>query len=208
MTDEASRIYLLRHGACEGGQIFRGRTDSALTTEGEAQMQRQLARLPALDRVISSPLARAAGSAQRYCELAQLPLCLEPAFAEIDFGHWEGRPVAEVQAESPAAVQNFWRDPLTHSPPGGETLTDFQARVRTGWQHWLAQGRGQRQLIVSHGGVIRLILAELLAMPLRPLSHIAVPHGCLSRIDIHHAAGQPDWPQLVYHGLTDREDHV
>lgn len=210
MTASVSRIYLLRHGACEGGHIFRGSTDSALTAAGAAQLDRQLGRLPTLDRVISSPLQRAAQSARRHCETHQLPLCLEPAFAEIHFGLWEGRPVAEVQADAPEAVQAFWRDPLRHPPPAGEGLRDFQARVAAGWRHWLAAGRGQRQLIISHGGVIRMILAELLAMPLRPLSHIAVPHGCLSRIDVHHAEGQPDWPQLVFHGLIEPDcpDHV
>lgn len=196
-----SHFYLLRHGACEGGQIFRGRTDSALTHEGARQMAEVLAgfKAGALDAVYSSPLKRCLQPARHFCQKRALPLQECAALAEIDFGDWEGEAVASVEQRAPKAITQFWRDPLNNPPPGAETLQQFQQRVTGQWQDIYERGRGQCNLIVTHGGVIRLILAQLLDMPLRPLSYIHVPHASLSHIAIYHSEGQPDWPQLIFH---------
>ncbi|UTA47682.1 histidine phosphatase family protein [Simiduia sp. 21SJ11W-1] len=204
---QPTSIYLLRHGACTGGQIFRGRTDSPCTPEGFSQMRATLDSLPALDGVISSPLVRCAAPAQDFARARGISCTLESAFAEIDFGTWEGRLVAEVEAESPSAIAAFWRDPVHHAPPAAETLPDFRARVAGAWQALLTQWAGKQVVLVTHGGVIRMILAELLAMPLRPLSHLHVPHASLSLIRNFHAPDQPDWPQLIFHNGRAGDDH-
>lgn len=192
-------IYLLRHGACEGGQIFRGRTDSACTPAGHRQLLDRLASLPPLAAVATSPLQRCSAAARAFAAARSLPCVEQPAFAEIDFGDWEGRAVTDIEQVAPAAIRAFWRDPVAHPPPGAETLPDFQARVRAGWQSLLGAYRGQTLVLVTHGGVLRILLAELLGMPLRPLSHLHVPHGCLSLVRYFHAPDQPDWPQLIFH---------
>lgn len=203
MTGQASatQVYLLRHGACEGGQIFRGSTDSTLSPLGHQQMQRALAAFPgmALDAVVTSPLVRCSEPARAFCTRHELTLVAEPAFREIHFGQWEGRPVADVEQQEPERIGRFWRDPAGFPPPGGETMQDFQARVVAAWQAMLQDYRGKNLLLLSHGGVIRLILAQVLGMPMRPLSYLHVPHACLSHIAIYHSPGRDDWPQLMFH---------
>lgn len=170
-------------------------------------MLAQLRSLPALDAVLSSPLQRCAGPAETFAREQNLPFESLPEVAEIDFGDWEGRAVSEIESESPAAIHAFWRDAVNHSPPQAESLPDFQRRIAAAWRQLLAAHEGQQLVLVTHGGVIRMILAELLAMPLRPLSHLHVPHGCLSLLRYFHAPDQPVWPQLIFHNARAQDDH-
>lgn len=201
LEHSATSVYLLRHGQCEGGQIFRGHTDSAPTEVGRHLMTRRLNSLAgqSLTAVVSSPAQRCQLAAEAFASDQSLAFIGEQGFLEIDFGEWEGQLVSAVADRMPRELEQFWRDPVSYTPPMGETLLAFQARVTAAWQKLLAQYRGQRLVLVTHGGVIRMILANVLAMPLRPLSHLAVPHGCLSCVQYHHAEGKPDWPQLLFH---------
>jgi len=199
-------IDLLRHGACQGGAIFRGHTDSALSSLGEQQMFSALEKLRALNpaqknpwqAIISSPLQRCAKVA---ADLAttQHPLILEPAFQEIHFGDWDGQLTEQVLAEHPQQVAAFWKDPSRNTPPNGESLHDFDMRVGRAWAALLQKQRGKHLLLICHGGVVRMLLAKLLSMPVHALTSFSVPHGCISRITVHHQRGCDDWPQLVFH---------
>lgn len=192
-------IDLLRHGEAEGGKIFRGRTDSPLSANGFEQMTNTIGlHPPAWDAIISSPLSRCCDFARTLSVQYDIPFNLQQGFREIDFGLWEGRTVAEVYQQQPRDVENFWQDPLMYSPPDAETLIDFQQRVVQAWQSLLIEKHGQHVLLVTHGGVMRMILAHILVMPLRPLSRIAVPEAALSRVQIFHQPGKPDWPQVIF----------
>jgi len=199
---QVTTIDLLRHGECQGGEIFRGSTDSPLTPKGRAQMlaaaRHKQAPQP-WQHIVTSPLQRCANVATEIA--SDLALQAQPItdFSEIHFGDWEGRFTNDVAAESPHHIQRFWTDPVNHTPPNGEALIDFQCRVGAAWQQLLKQHHGKHTLLITHGGVIRIILAQLLQMPLRPLSFLAVPHGCLSQIKVFHHPGYDDWPQLIFH---------
>lgn len=200
-------IDLLRHGECEGGLIFRGHTDSALNKKGWQQMQQAIAKHPQQrnhhphppkDRwqtIISSPLQRC----KAFAETLSDSVVIEPQLQEISFGDWDGYLTENIHQQSPQAVEKFWLEPAVNTPPNGETLHAFQQRIIKSWEGITQQQHGQHSLLVSHGGVIRIILAHILQMPLRPLSYLSVPHGCLTQIKIFHQAGSPDWPQLIFH---------
>lgn len=196
-------IRLLRHGICEGGNIFRGHWDSPLSSEGHQQMLAACAELQDIDVIISSPLQRCRQVAE---ELAQQysnsDLLIEEGFKEINFGDWEGADIDALMESQQSQLEAFWSDPVSNSPPNGETMVDFNRRVCHAWHSILQQYQHKQILLISHGGVIRCILADVLGMSLRPLSRISVPHACLSQIDIFHEAGKPDWPQLIHHGLN------
>lgn len=197
-----SSIVLMRHGSCEGGQIFRGHWDSPLNAEGYQQMLAACPPLDNFDVIISSPLLRCLSVAQELQKLKRnLHLHVDEGLKEINFGDWEGCSVDTLMQQQRENLENFWQDPVTHSPPNGETMEHFNQRVCQSWQRILNEHKNQRILIISHGGVIRCILANVLGMSLRPLSRLSVPHACISHIDIFHEAGKADWPQLVSHGL-------
>ena len=144
------------------------------------------------DRIIASPLIRCADFARALSQRLNLPLSLDPRLVELDFGAWEGRSAADLMVSDAAALGRFWADPVTHAPPGGESLPAFQDRVLAAWQDLTAQAltNGERLLVISHGGVIRVILCTLLDHPLERLLELDVSHASLTRVGLdRNAAG-------------------
>jgi alpha-ribazole phosphatase len=196
---ESTTIDLLRHGACEGGEIFRGSTNVMLTENGWRQMQTALAEHSGWDCVVSSSLQRCADFAEQFAQHRSLPMRVENDFREFSFGDWEGRRIADIESEYGDQLRNFWNDPLRFSPPNAEPLTDFRLRVMKAADKILREHRGQHVLIISHGAVIRMMLCEWLQMSMNAFSTFSVPYASLSRIRIYHADNQPDWLQLMFH---------
>jgi len=191
-------VDLLRHGACEGGNIFRGVTDSALSEAGWRQMADALSSGIGWQRVISSPLQRCRRFAEWFASDRGLPLAVEPALREIHFGHWEGRDITAVWQENKAFLERYYRSPGNLAPPGGETPTEALARLRRAWDDLLTCHQGEHLLLICHGGAIRLLLCHLLGAPLASAHFFDVPHGCLTRLRIYHLQ-DGDVVQLVFH---------
>lgn len=208
MTDTFTTVDLLRHGEPVGGPRFRGATDDPLSEFGWRQMRAAVGTHPEWQAVVSSPLRRSAAFAEWLAGTlpplekgGMLSLEFEPRFREIGFGEWEGRTAQELLETAPEALADFWRDPVTHTPPGGEPFQAFAARVAAAWEQLLVRHGGSRILLVTHAGVIRLILAHILQMPLANLFRLEVPFAGLSRILVE-GCGADALPQLVFHGRT------
>jgi broad specificity phosphatase PhoE len=186
-------IELLRHGDVEGGACFRGERDDPLSPLGWEQMRRATADCSGWTRLVSSPARRCAEFARELAETHERPLNLVDAFRERGFGDWEGRAVAEIPADE---LQRFWNDPVGYTPPGAEPFTDFRARVLAAWRD-LLDAREPRTLLITHGGVIRVLVAEVLCMADAGLLRLEVPHACLTRLRIYLPPGHPS---LIAHG--------
>lgn len=189
-------IDILRHGACEGGEIYRGRTDVPLSAEGWQQMERATDPARNWQRIVSSPLLRCREFAQRFAEDSKLPLETVDDFQEIDFGEWEGRLLQEVWEADPDLVSRIYDDPSAATPPGGEPTVDAQRRVVAGWQNLLQQCAGETLLVVCHGGIMRLMLSHLLNMPVQSIFRLHIPYASLMRIRIYHR-DSGDFPVLM-----------
>lgn len=186
-------IELLRHGDVEGGACFRGERDDPLSPRGWEQMRRATADRSDWTRIVSSPACRCAEFARELSETHDRPLDLVDAFRERGFGDWEGLAVAEIPADE---LQRFWNDPVGYTPPGAEPFVDFRARVLAAWRD-LLDTREPRTLLITHGGVIRVLVAEVLRMADAGLLLLEVPHACLTRLRIYPPPGHPS---LIAHG--------
>lgn len=201
-TSQPTTIDLLRHGQCEGGEIYRGHTDVPLSQEGWAQMQASLAHLPSpgpWQQIVSSPLKRCHHFAQQLADELDIPCHPQDKLQEMHFGNWEGQPIAEVWRTQEAKVRAFAQNPVANAPPGGETMTRFAERVNDAWQELLKAHTGQHILCISHGGTMRVIMAQAMNIPLTHIARVHVPYACLSRICIYPDRG--DAPLLMFHNL-------
>lgn len=199
--NDITRIDLLRHGECEGGHIFRGHNDVCLSARGLAQMRKSIAAAGPWSQVISSPLQRCRVFAE---QLAGVPLHYDERLREMSFGVWEGRPVEEVWRTDTDVIAAWSRDPTSATPAGGEPLTDVAARVTACFEQLIREYRGQHFLLVTHGGVIRVLLSQILGMPLSCAGRIHVPYAALSTVAIyHHDSG--DQIQLLGHNWRGQE---
>lgn len=175
-------IGLLRHGETLLPGRYCGRTDVLLSEQGHRAMSAVLAG-SSWQRVISSPLSRCAHFAQAYAADHGIACALDARWCELDFGEWENSSAAELQARDAQRLGDFWRDPLANPPPGGEHLQSLQARVSAAWEEALTQAREENLLIVTHGGPLRVLLAQQRGLPLGQCLQMDVPLASLRLIE-------------------------
>lgn len=173
---------LLRHGETELGGGLRGSLDDALTELGWAQMRAAVAQGGPWVRIISSPLQRCARFAQALAAQLDVPLQLEPGLQELHFGDWEGRSAADLMVTDEQGLGLFWADPYAFTPPGGEPVAGFAERVLTAMAHLHQAHAGEHVLLVTHGGVMRLLLARARGLPREQLLQVVVGHGAVHRL--------------------------
>lgn len=205
MSDSSiiTTIDLLRHGECEGGEIFRGTTDVPLTDKGWETMQgiieHQYNEKP-WQYVISSPLLRCRQFAEHLKEEHNVPFSIEQDFREMDFGDWEGQEFQKIWAKEKEKVESIYSSPHTFQPPNGESMSRFSKRVITSIEKVLNEHKGKHLLLIQHGGTIRILLTHLLAIPMSSMTRFNIPYGCLSRIQIQHTE-DTDAAYLVFHNV-------
>ena len=188
----------MRHGEPVGGQRYRGSLDDPLSEQGWRQMRAVVGDCCPWDAVLSSPLIRCSAFARELSGQYSRPLKIISDLREIGFGSWEGLSVADIEAKQPQALHRFWRDPVKHPPPDGETLPEFFARVTAAWNKLLVRYHGQHLLLVCHGGVIRMLLSYVLEIPLNRIWRLAVPYAAVSRVCIY-GSGVDANPLLMFH---------
>ncbi|SHN00955.1 alpha-ribazole phosphatase family protein [Phytopseudomonas punonensis] len=170
-------LHLLRHGETEQGGGLRGSLDDALTEAGWAQLRGAVHADESWNAVISSPLQRCARFAEELATARELPLQFEAGLQELHFGDWEGRSAAQLMETDADDLGRFWADPYTFTPPGGEPLLTFEARVLDALQRLQTEYPAQQLLVVTHGGVMRLLLARARGLPREQLLQVSVVHG-------------------------------
>jgi alpha-ribazole phosphatase len=173
------RVDLLRHGETEFGGGLRGSIDDALTDTGWAQMRAAVVGQGPWDRLISSPLQRCARFAEELGAHLGVPVQLDKDLQELHFGAWEGQSAAALMETDAQALGLFWADPYSFTPPQGEPVADFSTRVLAALQRLHATCTGERILLISHGGVMRLLLAHARGLPREQLLNVEVGHGAL-----------------------------
>ena len=194
MSGDVTQIDLIRHGEPLGGVKIRGWIDDPLSEIGWEQMWASVGAECHWDRIISSPLSRCVEFARELGERHQLEVTEEARLREIGFGAWEGADPEALHNSDPQAVANFWADPPAYPPPGGEPFEQFRARVGAALDDLLDTSPGQRTLVVAHGGVNRMLIAQVLGMPLSHLFRMEIPYAAVSRIRIEQGI-----PRLVFH---------
>ena len=181
-----TEIIIIRHGETEWNKTgrFQGHSDIALSQEGRAQaaaLGRNLA-VEGVDAIYASDLTRAMETAAPLAKRFGLEVIPDAALRELNFGAWEGRNFHDVNAEYPGAMKNFYNDPELADIPDSENFTDFQKRVARRVRGIAEEHCGKRVIIVSHGASIRILFADILAMPIRSIWHISQLNTAVNRI--------------------------
>ena len=175
---------LLRHGETELGGGLRGSLDDALTAKGWEQMRAAVLAKGPWDRLVSSPLQRCARFADELGARLEVPVSLEKDLQELHFGAWEGQSAAALMETDAEALGLFWADPYSFTPPEGEPVSDFSDRVLGAVARLHQAYAGERVLLVSHGGVMRLLLARARGLPREQLLNVEVGHGALFSLHV------------------------
>jgi alpha-ribazole phosphatase len=178
------RLDLLRHGETEFGGGLRGSLDDALTDVGWQQMRAAVVEAGPWDRIVSSPLQRCARFADELSAQRALPVQLDADLQELHFGDWEGMGTAQLMETDAQGLGHFWEDPYAFTPPNGEPVQAFARRVLGAVGRLQQAHDGERILVICHGGVMRLLLAQARGLPREQLLQVVVGHGGLFSLHV------------------------
>ena len=168
------RLLLVRHGESEGNfeRCFSPNPHIELTERGIEQAHaagRRIGadRVPA--RIVSSPFRRALRTAQFIADQASFTGTIETErdLRERDIGELAGRPYSWMRDHPAYRPERFWE----WRPAGGESLVDVQRRAAPVLDRLLAAISSGDVVLVSHGGVMLALCAQIEGSWTRP--HVA-----------------------------------
>jgi probable phosphoglycerate mutase len=157
-----------------------------LNAEGQLQAEELCRRLGdlAISAVYSSPLERALETAAPIAAQQGIPVVEAAGLTEIDFGSWTGKTLQELDRLPE------WKDFNIHRSgtrvPGGEGMTDVLARALNEVNRIRAEHDTPEALVtlVSHGDVLRALLAHFLGVPLDLFQRIEISPGSVSVVTV------------------------
>ena len=183
---------LVRHATCDPvGRSIAGRLPGIpLNAEGREQAARLAERLRgvALDAIYSSPIQRARETADAITTGRALAVNTAEELIELDFAAWSGRTLAEL--EDDAQWRRFNRLRSVTRASSGESMLDVQARAVALVERLRVEHPDGRVALVSHGDVIRGLVAHLAGIPLDLFQRLEIEPASVSVIgvDEHHVA--------------------
>ncbi len=171
-------IYLIRHTtpAVEQGTSY-GQSDLDVTETFPDEALNIRPHLPSTIRqVVSSPLRRCSKLAAYLFPAEQIQW--QDGLKEINCGAWEMQKWKDI----PEAVSLKWMEDFVHTPfPLGENYVQLQQRVVTVFT--AIRQTGKDSAIITHGGVIRSILAHITQTPLADsFDRFTLHYGCVIRL--------------------------
>jgi broad specificity phosphatase PhoE len=178
-----TKLFLVRHGETEWAKSKKvlGRRDIGLSEAGRAQADQAAERLAQVDvaEILASPLLRAVETAERIAAHHKIEVARDPRLTDLQAGKWEGKSYDAVLADE--EYQKFLRDPRSHSIPGGEPLDAIRDRVVASIEQALEDNElGSNIVVVTHAGVVRVLLAHYLGMSLANYHRLRVGSGSIS----------------------------
>lgn len=188
-------VYLLRHGKTEGESALNGRTDVLVDTIRQREIVEKLMRSGIhFSRIYSSHLHRCLDLAEYLDkQLPEVSLQVNSALAEMDFGCFDGRAFNSLGEQEWSLLEKFWHDPANVHLPEAEPLSQFHLRCVRAWRQVVEQ-LDQDTLIITHGGVVRMILAYLLDVDWtnpRWMTHLSIDNQSLTHIQVMLGEDQP-----------------
>jgi alpha-ribazole phosphatase len=187
MTRMVTRWWWVRHAPVkEAAGRVTGQLDLEADCSDHEQIARIAVRLPQHPVWMSSQLRRARQTLDvlhKACGITGAGVEVERDVAEQDFGEWQGKAYAELEASDADRYKKFWIAPGTTRPPGGESFADVMMRVARAVERRSAAHPDADIVVVGHGGSIRAAVAQALGLgPARALA-LQVDPLSLTRLD-------------------------
>jgi broad specificity phosphatase PhoE len=205
-----TRLWLIRHAEIERRyqRAFGGRIDMNLSARGRAQartladflqgktfaaiyaspmkrVQQTLA--PFLKTMADAPLPRRASARQRrrHPSGKSPAQTILPELQEIDFGDWSGHNWNEVRKKFGVHPYDWLDEIELGAVPNGENGVQFRTRVEACLFDIIRRHPGETVAIFSHGGVIRMVLAILLDLPLPKTNAFEIDYTSVTQVALH-----------------------
>ena len=210
-------VVLVRHGVTPHTveKRFSGGLASAnpgLSDEGRDQIRTTADWLAPMaeqvDAVIASPVRRTLESAEILAEVLGKTVDVEPGFAEMEFGSWDGKTFMDV-AEQHKEELDSWLGSLDVAPGGGESFRVVEKRVLDGLQRLLEQHTGKTVVVVSHVTPIKTMVAHAVTAPLDAVFRMELSPASVSVLAFYgggETGSEPRATMRLYNALPPGRD--
>lgn len=171
-----TRLIIVRHGetAWNRGNVYRGTNDVPLNDNGRQQARLTAAALKGvpIDFAYTSPLSRAAETAQIVLEPHDIEASHHDGLLDFDYGEWTGKQEDEVREIWPAEYEAWTTQPHEARPPGGTTLGEISERCCAAMVETATRHEGSTVALFSHRVVNKLLVLGALGLALDRFPYI------------------------------------
>jgi broad specificity phosphatase PhoE len=182
-------LLLIRHAEIEPRyqHAFGGRIDMNLSARGRAQARTlaQFLRGKQLAAIYSSPMKRVQQTLAPLFKNGAPVQTILPGLQEVDFGDWSGYNWNQVREKFGVHPYDWLDEIELGAVPNGENGVQFRARVESCLYEIIGRHPGETAAIFSHGGVIRMILAILLNLPLPKTNSFEIEYTSVTQVALH-----------------------
>ncbi len=153
----------MRHGLPERKELDEGRADPELTGQGhrQAELMAEYLATEHVDAIFTSPLRRATQTAAPLERLLGLDATVVDDVAEWDRDSSEYVPIEQLRAEGDPRFMELLED---RRRDGTDPIDEFESRVRAAVDLLIRENAGRTIVVVCHGGVINLVLSDVLGL--------------------------------------------
>lgn len=153
------KIYVIRHGltGLNKKKLVNGQIDEPLAPEGIEQAKTALTLIPkSITHIYTSPLLRAKQTAEIINSKVKKLVSVQQELTEIHMGSLAGKSWEEMEGglelkKKHRAIEFDYR------PQGGESAKEVKKRIITFLKKINGKHNDHETLIVTHGGIIRLL---------------------------------------------------
>lgn len=186
MIHVKKKIYLLRHGAIQffERKTYIGQSDIPLSQVGidQAKAWHGYFQKKIPEKIFCSDLKRCVVTAKIIAGPFAERINIKKELREISLGQWEGIAVEDIQNNFPEQWELRGKNLKGFCPPEGESFSGLSHRVLPTF-YTLCEPSPDDILIVTHAGVIRVILAEVLKIDLDDIFKIPQEYGVLNILE-------------------------
>jgi len=180
------KIYLARHGQTDWNVAMRwqGSTDIPLNETGlkQAELLAQKMAIYPIKSIYSSPLLRAAKTADTVAKKFNIPVMYSKDLEEMRLGEWEGLTHAELLVNHKENFEQWDKDPEFIASPNIESHMGMQTRAFAAFES-ICHAENEDTLIVSHGAWINRLICKLLNLPIASRMNIFTSNVGLTIVD-------------------------